>query len=138
MTRAERAVNESRELAQWPTDALCRFRDREWTAYEGIKTQAMPFNLARGKPASEQVALADQLLISVATPEDCWAEDGTDCRNYYGSPQGLIEARRLFAPMLGAPAEQVLVANNFELGVNARCGGLRSSDWSEGRRHAMA
>jgi DNA-binding transcriptional MocR family regulator len=115
MTQAERAVNESRELTQLPTDALRQFRDRERAAYEEIKTRAGPFNLARGKPASEQVALADQLLISVATPADCWAEDGTDCRNYYGNPQGLIEARRLFAPMLGAPAEQVLVANNSSL-----------------------
>jgi len=115
MNRAARAVNESRELAQWPIDALRKFRDREQAAYDAIKKRAIAFNLARGKPASEQVALADQLLISVATPEECWAEDGSDCRNYYGSPQGLIEARRLFAPMLGAPAEQVLVANNSSL-----------------------
>jgi DNA-binding transcriptional MocR family regulator len=118
MTHSERAISdESCELAHLPTDALRKFRDRQRAAYEAIKARAMPFNLARGKPASEQVTLADRLLTAVATSEECWAEDGTDCRNYYGSPQGLIEARRLFAPMLGAPVEQVLVANNSSLAL---------------------
>jgi hypothetical protein len=116
MTRSDiEAIVGSRELAPLSTDALREFRDRERAAYEVIKTRATPFNLARGKPATEQVALANQLLTAVTTPEECWAEDGTDCRNYYGSPQGLIEARRLFAPILGAPPEQVLVANNSSL-----------------------
>jgi DNA-binding transcriptional MocR family regulator len=104
-------------LARLPTEALREFRDRERARYEAIKARATPFNLARGKPATEQVALADRLLTAVATAEQCWAEDGNDCRNYYGSPQGLIEARRLFAPMLGAPPEQILVANNSSLAL---------------------
>jgi DNA-binding transcriptional MocR family regulator len=118
MTQADTAARtESRALAQLPTEALRVFRDRERAAYEAIKARATPFNLARGKPATEQVALADQLLTAVASAEECWSEDGTDCRNYYGSAQGLIEARRLFAPMLGAPPEQVLVANNSSLAL---------------------
>ncbi len=111
------ACADSSELARLPTDALREFRDRERARYEAIKGRATPFNLARGKPATEQVALANQLLTAVATSEECWAEDGSDGRNYYGSPQGLIEARRLFAPMLGAPPEQVLVANNSSLAL---------------------
>jgi len=106
-----------RALAHLSTDALREFRDRERARYEAVKARGTPFNLARGKPATEQVALANELLTAVATPEQCWAEDGNDCRNYYGSPQGLIEARRLFGPMLGAPAEQVLVANNSSLAL---------------------
>jgi DNA-binding transcriptional MocR family regulator len=118
MTQSNRAASaEPRELARWSTAALREFRDRERARYEALKARATPFNLARGKPATEQVALADQLLTAVTASEQCWAEDGNDCRNYYGSPQGLIEARRLFAPMLGAPAEQVLVANNSSLAL---------------------
>src|SRR6266852_3450413 len=118
MTQSDSAAGaEPRELARLSTDALREFRDRERVRYEAIKARATPFNLARGKPATEQVALANQLLTAVATPEQCWTEDGNDCRNYYGSPQGLIEVRRLFAPMLGAPPEQVLVANNSSLAL---------------------
>src|SRR5262245_63926136 len=118
MTRSNRAASpDTRELARLPTAALREFRDRERAAYDAIRGRARPFNLARGKPATEQVALADRLLTAVATAQECWAEDGTDARNYYGSPQGLIEARRLFAPMLGAPPGQVLVANNSSLAL---------------------
>jgi DNA-binding transcriptional MocR family regulator len=118
MTQSDAAAKaDGCELAGLPTDALRAFRDRERARYEAIKVRATPFNLARGKPATEQVALADGLLTAVTTQEQCWAEDGNDCRNYYGSPQGLIEARRLFAPMLGAPPEQVLVANNSSLAL---------------------
>src|SRR6202048_1520674 len=108
---------ESRELVRLSTEELREFRDRERAVYEAIKSRATPFNLARGKPATEQVELANRLLTAVGTPKECWAEDGTDCRNYYGSPQGLIEARRLFAPMLGAPPEQRLVTNNSSLAL---------------------
>ena len=108
---------DTRELASLPTEALRAFRDREQARYDAIKSRAAPFNLARGKPATEQVALADALLTAVTTADECRAENGSDCRNYYGSPQGLIEARRLFGPMLGAPPEQVLVANNSSLAL---------------------
>ena len=118
MTQSDSAASaEPRELVRLSTDALREFRDRERARYEAIRAHATPFNLARGKPATEQVALANQLLTAVATPEQCWTEDGNDCRNYYGSPQGLIEVRRLFAPMLGAPPELVLVANNSSLAL---------------------
>ena len=118
MNEADSSVTaDPRGLLHLSTDALREFRDRERARYEAIKARGTPFNLARGKPATEQVALADQLLTAVATPAQCWAEDGNDARNYYGSPQGLIEARRLFAPMLGAPPEQILVANNSSLAL---------------------
>ena len=113
------ATVESRELVRLSTEELREFRDRERAVYEAIKSRATPFNLARGKPATEQVELANRLLTAVGTPKECWAEDGTDCRNYYGSPQGLIEARRLFAPMLGAAARTGAGCEQFELGADA-------------------
>jgi len=48
-------------------------------ATEAIKGAAIRQFGAR-KPATEQVALANQLLTEVATPEQCWTEDGNDCR----------------------------------------------------------
>jgi hypothetical protein len=93
MTQSDSAASaDPGGLVRLSTDALRDFRDRERARYEAIKARATPFNLARGKPATEQVALADQLLSAVTTSEQCWAEDGNDCRNYYGSPQGLMEA----------------------------------------------
>src|SRR5262252_2354846 len=104
-------------LPQAPTEVLRDVRARMQAAHRTLKSAGRKLNLTRGKPATEQVALADRLLTQVSSAEDCISEDGTDCRNYYGSPQGLIEARRLFAPILGAPPEQVLVANNSSLAL---------------------
>ena len=105
-----------KNLPQAPTEVLRDLRRQMQTRHAALKAAGVQLNIARGKPCTEQVALADQLLMAVS-PEDCIAEENTDCRNYYGSPQGLIEARRLFAPILGAPPEQVLVGNNSSLAL---------------------
>jgi DNA-binding transcriptional MocR family regulator len=47
---------------------------------------------------------------------DFMAEGATDVRNY-GGAQGLTEVRRLFSGILGAPAEQIVVANNSSLAL---------------------
>src|SRR5262245_2369102 len=90
------------------TDALRA--ERAQAAHTALVQRKLKLNMTRGKPSTEQVALANALLTAV-TPETCFAEDGSDCRNYFGDPRGLIEVRRIFAPMLGAPPEQVLAAN---------------------------
>src|ERR1700720_476273 len=85
--------------------------------HAALKAAGRELNLTRGKPATEQVALSDALLTAVTGRADCLAEDGTDCTNYYGSPQGLVETRRLFAPIMGAPPEQILIGNNSSLAL---------------------
>ncbi len=72
-------------------------------------------NMTRGKPCSEQLALSAGLHDSLG-PQDYRAEDGTDCRNY-GGLDGLPEARRLFAGLLGIKQEQVMVLGNSSLNL---------------------
>ena len=92
---------------QTPSDAIRQ-------GYEAFKARRLDLNLTRGKPASAQLALSDPLL---GLPGASYkAADGTDCRNY-GILQGLPEARRLFSPLMGAPADQVVVANNSSLAL---------------------
>jgi DNA-binding transcriptional MocR family regulator len=71
--------------------------------------------LTRGKPSPSQLDLSTELL---ATPvwTDYFAEGAIDCRNYAGL-QGLAEARRLFSGILGAPPEEVVVADNSSLAL---------------------
>jgi len=82
-------------------------------SYAAFKAKGLKLNLTRGKPSSAQLDLSAALLSS---PVDYLAEDKTDCRNY-GNLQGLVEARQLFSKLLGAPAEQVAVANNSSLAL---------------------
>lgn len=104
-------------LLEASTAQLRDLRGRLQAAHVALKAAGRDLNLTRGKPATEQVALSDALLTAVSSRADCFAEDGTDCTNYYGSPQGLIETRRLFAPIMGAPPEQILIGNNSSLAL---------------------
>src|SRR5215831_9769428 len=81
-----------KNLPQAPTEVLRDLRRHMQIRHAALKAAGVKLNIARGKPCTEQVSLADQLLMAVG-PENCVAEEDTDCRNYYGSPQGLIEAR---------------------------------------------
>src|ERR1700739_1760986 len=87
--------------------------------YEAFKARGLKLNLTRGKPSSAQLELSEELL-ALPGKGNYMAEGATDCRNY-GVLQGRAEARRLFAGMVGAPAEQVVVANNSSLALMHDC-----------------
>jgi DNA-binding transcriptional MocR family regulator len=84
-------------------------------AYCAFQAKGLKLNLTRGKPSPAQLELSAQML-SLPGSGTWLAETSTDCRNY-GGLQGLAEARNLFSGMLGAPPEQVVVANNSSLAL---------------------
>ena len=83
--------------------------------YEAFKGKGLKLDLTRGKPSAAQLDLSAELL-ALPGSGDFVAEGGVDCRNY-GGLQGLAEARRLFSGIMGAPPEQVVVANNSSLAL---------------------
>lgn len=114
-------------------DLLAALQDE----YASFKARGLALNMARGKPAAEQLDLSMPLLSAVTTAEDCRAEDGTDCRNY-GVLAGLPEAQRLMAVLLDDDPENVIVFGNSSLTVMydtlARCldfGTLGSTPWCQ-------
>ncbi|HKT70006.1 MAG TPA: aminotransferase class I/II-fold pyridoxal phosphate-dependent enzyme [Terriglobales bacterium] len=84
-------------------------------AYHAFQAKRLKLNLTRGKPSPAQLELSAELL-SLPGAGTWLAESSTDCRNY-GGLQGLAEACRLFSGILGAPPEQVVVANNSSLAL---------------------
>jgi DNA-binding transcriptional MocR family regulator len=84
-------------------------------SYDAFKAKGLKLNLTRGKPSSAQLDLSTELL-SLPGVHDYIAEDASDCRNY-GNLQGLAETRRLFSGFIGAPPEQIVVANNSSLAL---------------------
>lgn len=88
-----------------------QFRER----YDAFKGKGLKLDLTRGKPSAAQLDLSAELL-SLPGSADFTGEGATDCRNY-GGLQGLAEARKLFSKMMGAPPEQVLIANNASLAL---------------------
>ncbi|HEY1865993.1 MAG TPA: aminotransferase class I/II-fold pyridoxal phosphate-dependent enzyme [Candidatus Acidoferrales bacterium] len=83
--------------------------------YEAFKKKGLKLDLTRGKPSAAQLDLSNELL-SLPGSADYLAEGKVDCRNY-GGLLGLMEARRLFSGIMGAPPEQVVVANNSSLAL---------------------
>ena len=83
--------------------------------YENFKGQKLSLDMTRGKPCREQLDMGAELLNNLH-PDDIFAVDGSDCRNY-GLPLGIPEAREFFAEMIRTKAEHVAVGNNSSLTV---------------------
>ena len=84
-------------------------------SYEACKAQGLKLNMARGKPATEQLDMVSGLLTVLQTPEDCY-DDGVDARNY-GELAGIPSARRYWADVLGCKADQVFVGGAASLNI---------------------
>lgn len=80
--------------------------------YADLHGANLKLDLTRGKPASEQLDLADELDGILAG--DFTAEDGADVRNY-GNLRGIPEARELGARLLDVAAEDVIAGGNASL-----------------------
>ena len=96
---------------------LENFRDEVKAEYDGYKALGLSLNMARGKPSSEQLDLAMKMLAAVNSYDaDYKASDGTDCRNY-GGLDGIVDAKNLFAPMLGVSNDELIICGNSSLNI---------------------
>jgi DNA-binding transcriptional MocR family regulator len=87
--------------------------------HEAFRARGLKLDMTRGKPAPEQLDLAEAML-ALPGNRDHLTESGEDARNY-GVLQGLPEARALFASLLGVPPSQIVVADNSSLAVMHDC-----------------
>ncbi len=92
--------------------------------HQAFVAKGLALNMARGKPARAQLDLSMTLLSDIVATDECFAEDGTDARNY-GVLDGLPEAKRLMACFLDDEPENVIVLGNSSLNAMydalARC-----------------
>lgn len=102
-------------LSEWSDAALRALHDRATAQYQAFQARDLRCNMARGKPAAEQLALAERLL-ELPGRDNYLASDGTDTRNY-GAGRSLPEARALLAPLVGATPDNTLVEGNSSLAL---------------------
>ncbi len=90
------------------------------TVYADLKAKGLKLDLTRGKPASEQLDLANALLTLPGNTADGDPDfhdgAGLDTRNY-GGLQGLPELRAIFAQLLNIPVENLIAGNNASLEI---------------------
>ena len=83
--------------------------------YESCQAQGLNLNMARGKPATQQLDMVSGLLTALTTIEDCY--DGSiDSRNY-GELAGLPSARAYWAEILGCKPSEVFVGGAASLNM---------------------
>ncbi len=81
--------------------------------FSKCKSMNLKLNMARGKPSKLQLDIANDILKTVTTAEDCIV-DGLDTRNY-GELSGIPCAKAYWADMLGCKASQIFVGGTSSL-----------------------
>lgn len=84
--------------------------------YAAYKAKKLSLDMSRGKPCPEQLALTLRMLDCVNEKDGYLTENGVDTRNY-GLLDGIPEAKRLLAAMMGVPEDTVIVGGNSSLNM---------------------
>ena len=84
--------------------------------YAEAKAKGLALDMSRGKPSAKQLDVSLGLLDTINSSSDLKALDGTDCRNY-GVLDGIPEAKKLMADMMGTTPEHVIIYGNASLNI---------------------
>ena len=97
-------------------EELLALRETLTAEYEEAKGKGLKLDMSRGKPAVAQLDMGNDFLDALNSQSLMKAEDGVDVRNY-GDMDGIPEAKKLMADMMGVPAENVIVCGNASLTI---------------------
>lgn len=95
---------------------LRRFREELEKQYEQVKSKNLKLDMSRGKPGPVQLDLSMDMINMPITSADAVCNTGVDTRNY-GLLEGIPEARKLMAGILGMPADQVILGGTSSLNL---------------------
>lgn len=109
--------------------SLQEYRAGLLNRYEDFKSRNLKYDMSRGNPCKEQLDLSMGML-DITDYESC---DGRDCRSY-GVLDGIPEAKQLFAELIEADLDEVIVGGNSALNMiydtiaRAMCFGVSDSE----------
>ena len=94
---------------------LKQLREELLAQYREFKSRGLNLDITRGKPCSEQLDLALDMLDCVNSKYYLTAE-GTDSRNY-GGLDGIPAAKKLFSDYLEVQPEELIIGGNSSLNL---------------------
>ncbi|MBQ4118909.1 MAG: aminotransferase class I/II-fold pyridoxal phosphate-dependent enzyme [Clostridia bacterium] len=104
--------------------------------YNSFKEREISLDMSRGKPGPTQLDIASDVFNAKTNNMIYKAENGFDCRNY-GVLDGIPEAKRLFAEILGVDDSLIIVGGNsslnmmFDTVAQGMSHGFGSEPWSK-------
>ena len=97
-------------------EELLALKESLYKEYAEAKAKGLALDMSRGKPSAKQLDVSLGLLDTINSSSDLKALDGTDCRNY-GVLDGIPEAKKLMADMMGTTPDHVIVYGNASLNI---------------------
>ena len=104
------------QYSEMSKEELLQLKSELNKKYEDAKAKGLKLDMSRGKPSATQLDVSLGLLDIINSSSDLHSEDGTDCRNY-GVLDGIPEAKKLMADMMGTTPEHVIVYGNASLNI---------------------
>lgn len=97
-------------------EELLALKEKLNAEYEEAKKKGLSLDMSRGKPAVSQLAMGMEIMNALTIESDMKSENGLDVRNY-GVLEGIPEARKLMAEIMGVKPENVIVCGNSSLNI---------------------
>lgn len=95
---------------------LLELKEKLTEEYDAAAAKGLKLDMSRGKPSLQQLDLSKDMLSVLSHESDMRSEDGTDVRNY-GILDGIPEAKRLMADIMGVSVDNVFVCGNASLNI---------------------
>lgn len=97
-------------------EELLALKDRLEKEFEEAKEKGLKLDMSRGKPSITQLDMGMGIFDVLNAESDMKSAEGIDVRNY-GALDGLIEAKKMMAAIMGVNPENVIVCGNASLTI---------------------
>lgn len=97
-------------------EELLSLKNRLALQFEDAKGKGLKLDMSRGKPSAAQLDMGMDIFDILNSASDMRTGDGIDTRNY-GTLDGIPEAKKMMADIMGVSAENVIVCGNASLSI---------------------
>lgn len=84
--------------------------------YEDVREKGLALDMSRGKPSVAQLDMGMNYMDILNSSSEIKTEAGFDCRNY-GLLDGIPEAKKLMADIMGVSPDDVIICGNASLTI---------------------